>query len=218
MALGLLPEQDLFLSSREKGSVPRMVQSVLRPGQIGVDVGAAKGEISAVMRDCVGPTGRVIAIEPRATEIPDVERHLCAIGRQREPRTLYLGKPQTLSSLFLGAMPTGHDGTLSVPVRRLDDLVAHADLVKVDVQGSEMDVLYGAPRLLRTCPAWILEVWPHAVMMSGHSIDEVLSLLASVDLVPYDVDGDAITWERVARWLMTLGHPGHHANWLCRRG
>lgn len=218
MSLGLLPEQDLFLTSREKGSVHRMVRAVLTPGQLGVDVGAAIGEISAVMRECVGPTGRVIAIEPRATEIPDVDRHVCAVGRQREPRTLYLGAPQTLSSLFAGTIPKGYVGTLKVPVRRLDDLVEHADLVKIDVQGSEMDVLYGAPRLLATCPAWILEVWPHAVMMSGHSIDELLSVLASVQLVPYDVEGEAITWDRVARWLMTLGHPGHHANWLCRRG
>lgn len=215
----LLPEQDLFVSSREKGSVHTMVRAVLQPGQIGVDVGAAVGEITTVMRACVGPTGTVIAIEPRPTAIPDADvRHVCAAGRQREPRTLHLGKPETLSSLFAAAVPTGVVDTISVPVRRLDDLVERADLVKIDVQGSEMDVLYGAPRLLQTCPAWILEVWPFAIMMSGHSVDELLSVLAVNQLVPYDVEGGAITWDRVARWLMTLGHPGHHANWLCRRG
>jgi len=43
--------------------------------------------------------------------------------------------------------------TISVPVRRLDDLLAVSDLVrpclmKIDVQGAELDVLAGAAKLL----------------------------------------------------------------------
>lgn len=218
MPLGLLPEQDLFLTSREKGSVHTMVRAVLTAGQTAVDVGAASGEICATMRACVGPEGKVIAFEPRQTDIPEVERHLCALGAAREPRTLFLGDPPTLSSFYPAAIPQGWAEKLLVPVRRLDDLVVQADLVKIDVQGAEMDVLAGSPRLLSTCPAWIVEVWPHALMLSGHSVDALFTLLVSVGLIPTDVEGTVITWERVARWLMTLGHPGHHANWLCRRG
>jgi hypothetical protein len=62
---------------------------------------------------------------------------------------------------------------LEVPVARLDDLVdGGAELVKIDVEGAELDVLEGMPRLLG-CPrlALIVEWHPTLQAMAGYAPD-----------------------------------------------
>jgi FkbM family methyltransferase len=208
-----------FLRSMGKGSVHTMVQTVLQAGQVAVDVGAAEGEICATMRQCVGPTGKVIAIEPRVTEIPTADViHGVACGDTPGTRPFYLTKPLSGSSCYKAAAAVMHatDRT-DVPVARLDDLVEYADLVKIDVQGGELDVLEGAPKLLTVCPAWILEVWPYGLMAAGASMESLWSRLRDAGLFVYDVDGRFVSWERTARWVLGLRTPLSHANWLCRR-
>jgi hypothetical protein len=63
----------------------------------------------------------------------------------------------------LAAFPKSTDiDELLVDVRRLDDLIDPAELsppvlVKIDVQGAELDVLRGAPRLLESVQDMIIE-------------------------------------------------------------
>ena len=51
-----------------KGDPATLIKRYLKVGGIGVDVGAATGELTTVMAKCVGPTGHVLAIEADATK------------------------------------------------------------------------------------------------------------------------------------------------------
>lgn len=203
-----------------KASVHAMVRRILQPGQRAVDVGAAVGEITAVMRECVGPEGHVVAIEPRDTEIAGAPDHVfrVACGASTGRRPLYHGRIPTCASLHPGAIVAPGELTPQfVDVCRLDDLVDAAQLIKVDVQGSELHVLDGAPRLLRECPAWLLEVWPHGLLAAGSSIAELWLRLADHGLQPQSEDGVPVDRPYVAEWLMQQRKTFRHMNWLCVR-
>ena len=206
-----------------KACVHDMVRRVLRPGMTAIDVGAAEGTVCETMRACVGPTGSVLAIEPRPTDIPDVQRIYGAVGKTTGMQSLYLPAqdvpdlPLTLASFFPGNVPGGAARFVSVPTHRLDDLVSYADLVKVDVQGAELDVLDGAPRLLQACPAWILEIWPHGLRSAKRSLADVFAVLEGAGLTPQDSDGAPVPREWAAAWLFQMRTQGDCVNWLCTR-
>ena len=48
--------------------------------------------------------------------------------------------------------------TISVPLKRLDDVVANAAVIKLDTQGAELAILRGATRVLATCSLVDVEV------------------------------------------------------------
>ncbi len=212
-----------FVKSMGKGSVHDMVSRVLRAGQTAVDVGAAVGEIVATMRRGVGDTGRIIAIEPRPTVIPLADEIIrVACGPRDGTHRLYLADPATGSSFYPGNValrPSDHADLpfLDVPVRPLDALVDQADLIKLDVQGAEADVLDGAPRLLTTCPAWILEVWPFGLQAGHHSVADLWTRLKDAGFTIYDAEHEVVTLQRVGVWLLRIRRPLVHANWLALR-
>jgi FkbM family methyltransferase len=136
----------------------------LRPGDIVCDIGANKGSfiywLSWWVRD-----GRVVAFEPQ----PDLARYLVRICRviglgnvTVEAKAAYshsghqdlflpLGH-QPGASLMRGGMEAESVTTLSVPVVALDDYFNEDDkiaLLKIDVEGAELDLLRGAERILR---------------------------------------------------------------------
>ena len=69
------------------------------------------------------------------------------------------------SSLAAGHGVGGPVEPLTVPMRRLDDLVDRADFLKIDVEGAELGVLRGASRLLDTGMVVLFE---HAHIHAHH--------------------------------------------------
>jgi hypothetical protein len=73
----------------------------------------------------------------------------CAIGAEPGTATLHLGaydEHSTLSDDWKGLVPDRWTGSIEVPVRTLDQLIAQhgvPDFVKIDVEGYELQVLQG---------------------------------------------------------------------------
>jgi FkbM family methyltransferase len=143
------------------------------PGQIVVDVGANAGVFATVAGHLVGPTGRLIAVEPN----PDVVERLRENLRQNglEPRSeviaaglsdragpgrLVVGTNTTIGSVARDA-PAGPG--IEIELRTLDDVAAERqlpriDLLKIDVEGLEIPTLDGAATVLRRTVRLVLEV------------------------------------------------------------
>ncbi len=209
-----------------KGDVTRLIREHLRLGQTAVDVGAAHGQVTQAMLDVVGPTGYVIAIEPRLlvslgdllSRYPrQLEVQNMAVGQGHRSAVLHLLEDKsTLWPKAVGEQERA-TSTLSVTVAPLDDLVTRpVDLIKIDVQGSEYDVLLGAERLLRECPMWILEVWPAGLAAAGHSVEELLVWLVEHDLTPHWADMGFVTEGNLKPWLRRQPFQGF-VNWVCTR-
>lgn len=167
--------------------VLRLLGGLLRGGDSVIDVGANVGIITANAAQLVGPTGRVIAIEPSPRCLPDLKllsgefRNVTIVAAALGPREGsveltgwdnpdHRGLGTVVVGHRAGIMDNWHDGNaVAVPQMRLQDLIdTHLDaddeiaLLKVDVEGYEPDVLAGAPTLFseRRVRSAILEVTP----------------------------------------------------------
>lgn len=161
-----------------KGDPGTWARQRLRPGQQAIDVGAAAGSVTQTMAQAVGPTGRIWAIEPDPSRSPVdlawVTWLPLAAWSHRDTATLFLDNEQ---SSFWRTL-VSHDQSVDVVVDTLDALVPErVDLIKVDTQGSEMEVLAGAERHLQECPIWILELWPRGLTAAGSSALALFGLL-----------------------------------------
>ncbi len=157
--------------------IEQLLTASVTPGAVCLDIGANLGFYSVVMARA---GGRVHAFEAFAYNHSLLERnvaengvedrvraHLVGCGAHAgvgrvcgDPRTINLGSMYVLVDPD-AELPEGHEAA-EIPLARVDDLVRdteRVDLVKIDVEGAELDVLQGMPRILgRDRPRVIFEV------------------------------------------------------------
>ncbi|MGH2361731.1 MAG: FkbM family methyltransferase [bacterium] len=143
----------------------------LRPGDTFLDVGAHAGSFSLLAARLVGPTGRVIAIEPDPQNLDllraNIARNGCSAAVQivaaaaaARDGTVRFARASAASSRVQGQLVGIEDATaIEIPAVQLDAFAAlKPRLIKVDVEGGEINVLKGAPGLLSDGAAlWTLE-------------------------------------------------------------
>lgn len=137
-----------------------------------IDVGANRGQFTLACRLAMRPVP-ILAFEPipkEAETFSAIHGHdnsivlvRCALGEVRSEQTLHVShSPDSSSLLPIGSRQTqmfpktAEAGTITVPVQMLDDslpLMAgrQRQLLKLDVQGYELNVLKGSPRTLAAC-------------------------------------------------------------------
>jgi FkbM family methyltransferase len=150
-----------------------LLDSLLRPGDWAIDVGANVGHYTARMSRLVGHNGRVLAFEP----VPKTFRLLAANARlfAYENVTLFNSAVSEQTALSGIEVPSVHSGAylahltgcktgLQVLCLALDSLLPpnRVSLVKVDAEGHELGVLKGMKKLLeRDRPTLIVELGRH---------------------------------------------------------
>jgi len=140
----------------------RFISAIVKPGMVCVDIGANVGFHAFLMRELVGSTGHVYAIEPNSENC----RMLLLSAKANEASNLTV-IPIALSD-NLGAIafspavgsngqfihsvddPVLHPNCIIVPTAALDDLlkVERIDFIKIDVEGAEHLALSGASQLI----------------------------------------------------------------------
>jgi FkbM family methyltransferase len=166
----------------------RLLDRFVRPGATVVDVGANIGYNAIHAARLAGPRGRVFAVEPTPDNLDVLRRNLAAAalanvvvapvaaGRAAGMRKLFVrGARSAVNSLFADSCYAAVTDVFEVPVVPLDELVAGtADVVKIDVEGAELDVLEGMPRLLNAGPGALIVEWhPKLQSMAGYAPDEL---------------------------------------------
>jgi FkbM family methyltransferase len=157
-----------------------VLHRLLQPGRTFVDVGANVGLMSMLASRAVGPEGRVVSFEPSRRECARLAGHLERNSLANvEAHRVALGNRNGTADLRVAALSHGGMSTIeasfayssvseayaeTVPIRRLDDVVAeraiHAvHVMKIDVEGAEWAVIDGAREtLVRDRPSLIVEI------------------------------------------------------------
>ena len=148
----------------------------LRPGDTFYDVGGNIGFFSLIAARLVGPTGKVVAVEPVPRNAEIIRRNAArngfanvtvlekALGAAPGTAALQVTRHPGGATLSTTEIPPDAIGTLSVTVATLDDLILRGNLgaprlVKIDVEGTEIEVMKGMTRTLAEVrPAVLFEV------------------------------------------------------------
>jgi FkbM family methyltransferase len=150
-------QRALGLYEKEKMNA---VLRMLKPGATFVDIGGNVGDYAILAAHVVGDSGKVICFEPAPDNCHWIEKsvELNGYANVRLCRTA-LSDSAGQASLYLGArcgfhtllkdQPERQAGVIQVPIQTLDEALhqlgcAAVDMIKIDVEGAELEVLKGA--------------------------------------------------------------------------
>ncbi len=162
-----------------EGRFARSMLDELRPGDVAWEIGANRGLYTRQFCEKVGRSGKVLAFEPTPVCFQDLTEHCrddlaknltcfqLAIGRESGSVRMAMADDPlgaTHTVLTSGQRSTSSN-TIEVEIASGDDLIAKRGLalptfLKVDVEGSELDVFQGMPKALSApgCRAVFCEV------------------------------------------------------------
>jgi FkbM family methyltransferase len=188
----------------------RFVQRFLQPGMTVLDVGAHHGLYTLLASKRVGPAGSVTSFEPSSRERKALLLNL-KLNRTKNVRveSIALGSNNTQSEFFVvdqhesgcnSLRPPATSKTTSstqVEVRRLDDWgterhMDHADFIKLDVEGGELEFLKGAERFLAggKRPVILAEVQDIRTQPWGYRSRDIIGHLRERNFVWFRIIGD----------------------------
>lgn len=177
----------------EKGTI-QLLGDFLKQGSVFMDIGANIGLMSTIASKIVGEKGRVYAVEANPKTI-EVLRHNCAINQCENIEILPIALASEKGSAILyenwnvnrgGAslISQGDEHGITVSKERLDDLFspdAPVHLVKIDVEGFELEVLKGGVAWFKTQqPVFIIEVSTQRSNQEGATPESIMSFVAEL--------------------------------------
>jgi FkbM family methyltransferase len=182
-----------------------LLDKLLRPGMVVMDVGANIGEITLTSARRVGNLGRVYAFEPMPTLNARLQEHvdsnhltqvtaLClGVSDHRGRAQIYAASGEFhdgtnhagLGTLYASSVRGAAVGeielqTLDQVVRERD--IQRVDLIKIDIEGSELPALKGATETIdRFHPYFIIEIQNDTAEQAGYQARDILDLLSRHD-------------------------------------
>lgn len=182
-----------------QGCLQQARQNGLQPRTI-FDVGAARGTPALYE---VFPQARHILIEPLAEYIPDLDAVVGQLGQAEYIIAAATAKPGHVvinvhpdlvgSSLYKEDEQSDVNGVeRTIPATTLDQIGEERGLegpflIKVDTQGSELEVLQGAQAILKQTEFVILEISLFEFFQGGPQIYDCIAFMKQQGFVAYDI-------------------------------
>ena len=192
-----------------KQGIRLLIQSFLNPNDVFIDVGANVGMHTLAAAQAMQGRGRIIAFEPfgptqrlltKSIQMNGfagmTEIHQAAVSNRGGHRSLLLETTSGCHSLI--PLPTTSSlaaEAIEVALVRLDNVIpgeTKVDLIKIDVEGAEIDVLESAKSIIASNPAIALVVqfgFPH-LARAGLSMEDWLAAFHGVGLVHRAINRD----------------------------
>lgn len=176
---------------------------VIREDDIALDCGANAGQMAAYFAHVAGPGGRVIAFDPFLQNCLQVkaQAELNAPGRLI---TVQKGlgsrrknfKVSNVVQMTSAAIPV-LDDTVTIEIVPLDDYIGeNPTMVKLDIEGAEVDALRGAAKLMRQCrPRLFIEVHTPFLGQFGHTLTDFFDAIpGDIYEIRFQVEGRDKDW------------------------
>jgi FkbM family methyltransferase len=187
----------------------RFLWRTLKPGNTFLDVGAFHGVYSIVAGKRVTPAGRVIAFEPSPRDRRRLQLHLrwnairpakvepFAVGAESSETPFFqvISGDPTRNGL---KPPASDDAVTKITVQTisLDQYISEKniqriDVMKLDVEGGELEVLRGAAKMFaRFRPILICEVLDETTLVWGYPARDIISFLSDADYLWFECAAD----------------------------
>lgn len=183
-----------------------LFRQLLKPGDVAIEAGANIGAHTVLLSNLVGESGQIIAYEPQRivfqtlcanlalNQCLNVDARQQGLGEQAGEMTLPIADPRVINN-FGGLSLLASGSGEKVAIATIDSLkLSRCHLIKIDVEGMEIDVLAGAQNTIQRCrPILYLE---------NDRAEKSAALIARVLAMGYR-----------AWWhLVPLFNPNNHAN------
>jgi FkbM family methyltransferase len=189
--------------------ITHWVERRLKTGDTFIDVGANTGYYSLLASRRVGNGGRVVAIEASPRTFMELNNNL-NLNRVNNVRALNVAVSDHAGTVALYGGPSSHRGltTLNphqglpfeceVPAAPLADLlrpeeIQGARLIKIDIEGAELEVARGMAPLLaqgRADLEILLETHPFHLAKLGKQADDLLQIFQEAGFHGYRIEND----------------------------
>lgn len=213
-------------TNRYEEESTKLLEGLLKPGMTVIDAGSHVGYYALLAARQIGPEGRVYAFEPDPDNYELLLRNIALNGYTNiEAVKKALSNQVGTATLFLTTLDNGRHstyrhglperGSVDVETTTIDTFLEArgwptVDLVKIDIEGAEMDVLEGASQFLAKCPSLkvIIEFSPSLLRNAGADPIEFLNQWAGWEfelncivekkgLVPLELSDQAPLVERL---------------------
>jgi len=191
----------IFLDSYEPFTT-EIFKRVVKKGNIVVDLGANIGYYSLLAARIVGMEGKVYAFEPeprnhglllknielnKYSNIIPVQK---AVSNKSGATKLFIS---TSGGHSIHELSDGRD-FVEVETVTLDEFLKeeghHVDVIKIDVEGAEIDAIEGMKQVIKENRnlKMFVEFWPYAIRKAGKSPEEFFSKLLNHGFVIYGIN------------------------------
>jgi FkbM family methyltransferase len=167
--LGTITDQD-----EDERSVVKLLSRAVRRGDVFFDIGANLGFYSWFVGPLCGKTGAVHAFEAspvlrrhleRSAELNEATANIIvnavAVGKNGN-QTLELYDPDRIGGSSVYRLEwLNVKSSVTVPVTTIDDYrratgIKRLDIVKIDIEGAELDAFTGMRETFEECPPWLI--------------------------------------------------------------
>lgn len=163
-------------------------ESILEPGESILECGAHHGVTACYIAKSIGPKGKIISFEPSPSNCRVIKKNLGLnnLNNVRVENKAIGEKPGSIRfSYFPNAtIQSSKIGTMPVDVVNIDSyLDEKPTLLKLDIEGYEVEALKGAQKVLATKPKLAIEIHTEQLPDFQHTVKDVFDQL---DLTDYE--------------------------------
>ena len=193
-----------YQRNSQEGAVVNIKSLNFNPDFI-IDIGAAFGDVTRILKRHF-PNSKVILIEALSEyestlrivkkELSDTDYIITAVGSNEGSITFNVHPDLVGSSLMNETEGKEADGIpRTVPCTTLDAIKNKYQLngkgiLKIDVQGAELEVLKGASDILKNIEVIFMEVSLLGLFVNGPQLSDVVDFMKKLGFVCYDIYGN----------------------------
>lgn len=185
------------------------------------DVGAHIGLVTLPMSSVLGEDGVVISFEPAEANLKHLKSHVRKnniqnvvvidklVGREKKDNVLfYESDDATGMNSIVQKNKTKDYSKKNKQQISIDEYCKESGylpvLIKIDVEGAEIDVLEGAVKTITMAkPDIYLSVHPREIILNNQTIDDLVKLIHRIGYDCYEVDGSDVQHFRLAEYFLT---------------
>jgi len=172
----------------------KFIKKIIKKGDTVFDVGAHWGGFTVLFGKLVGETGKVYSFEPSSTNFKYLKKNIC-INNLKDTVSIYkyaVGNDERFIKLAIAKSSSGHNSIVrnDISVEKYEEVksisldnfviekcIKKIDLLKIDVEGYELEVLKGFEKTLKRLNNFWLFVEYSPMFMERDKALELLEFL-----------------------------------------